>query len=130
MTIYDGDVTRVRVLPIEMVKVTGRLIVDSARRSLRPSDIRISAAPADWNGNPGPQRGGVVRDDFTFEFRTWPGAGYIRLWVGSQEWTAKMIRLNGVDVGEKDIDFRAGREISGLEVVLGKRRERESRERP
>lgn len=124
VTVYDGDVTRVRVMPIEMVKVTGRVIVDPAQRSLRPSEIRISASPTDSNGNPGPQRGGTVRADFTFEFRTWPGPGYVRLWVGTQEWTAKAVRLNGVDVGEKDIDFRAGREISGLEVELGKPRER------
>jgi len=120
--IYDGDVRHVRVLPIEMVKVTGRLILDPAQRSLRPLDITVSGAPTDWNGNPGPQRPGTVREDLTFEFRTWPGKGYIRLWVDSREWTTKSVRLNGVEV-DQDIDFR-GPGISGLEVELGKVRER------
>lgn len=120
VTVFDGDVTRVRVMPIEMVKVTGRLILDSSQRSLLSSGITISGAPTDWDGNPGPQQVGTVRDDLTFEFRTWPGPGYIRVSVGRQEWTTRAVRLNGVALGDRDIDFQAGREISGLEVELGK----------
>jgi len=124
VTVSDGDVTRVRVMPIEMVKATGRLILDSSQRSLLSSGITVSGAPTDWDGNPGPQRAGSVREDLTFEFRTWPGPGYIRVSVGRQEWTTKAVRLNGVDLGQRDIDFQAGREISGLEVELGKPRVR------
>ena len=118
--VSDGDVTGVRVMPIEMVKATGRLLLGASPRSLLSSGIQVSGAPVDWDGNPGPQRGGTVRDDLTFEFRTWPGPGYIRVFVGRQEWTTKAVRLNGVDIRERDIDFQAGREISGLEVELGK----------
>ena len=120
VTVFDGDVTRVSVMPIEMVKATGRLILDSSQRSLLSSGITVSAAPTDWDGNPGPQRAGAVREDLTFEFRTWPGPGYIRVFVGRQEWTTRAVRLNRVDIGDRDIDFQAGREISGLEVELGK----------
>jgi hypothetical protein len=120
VTVSDGDVTRVRVMPIEMVTASGRLILDSSQRSLLSSGITISGAPTEWDGNPGPRRAGTVRGDLTFEFRTWPGPGYIRVFVGRQEWTTKTVRLNGVDFGKRDIDFQAGREISGLEVELGK----------
>ena len=120
VTVSDGDVTRVRVMPIEMVKAAGRLILASAQRSLLSSGIRVSGVPVDFDGNPGPTRGGPVRDDLTFEFRAWPGPGYIRVFVGRQEWTTRAVRLNGVDIGERDLDFQAGREISGLEVELGK----------
>jgi hypothetical protein len=118
--VADGDVTRVRVTPIEMVKATGRLILDATQRSLLASGIRVNGVPVDWDGNPGPTRGGTVRDDLTFEFRAWPGLGYIRVSVGRQEWTTKAVRLNGLDLGDRDIDFQQGREISGLEVELGK----------
>jgi hypothetical protein len=117
--IHDSDVRRVRVIPIEMVKITGRVIGD-VRRSLRPSEILVSGAPTDWNGNPGPTRGGIVRDDFTFEALAWPAVGYIRVFVAREEWTVKAMRLNGVDLGGTDIEFRAGQDISGLEVELGK----------
>jgi hypothetical protein len=40
--------------------------------------------------------------------------------VGRQEWTVKAMRLNGVDLGATDIEFRAGHDISGLEVELDK----------
>jgi hypothetical protein len=119
VTIHDNDVRRVRVMPIEMVKIAGRVIGD-ARRSLRPSEISVTGVPTDSNGNPGPTRGGIVRDDFTFEALAWPAVGYIRVFVGRQEWTVKAIRLNGVDLGGNDIEFRAGHDISGLEVELGK----------
>jgi len=120
VTVADGDVRRVRVMPVEMVKATGRVVLDANQRSLLASGIRISSSPTDSDGNPGPQRGGMVRDDLTFEFRTWPGPGYVRVFVGRQEWTTKAVRLNGVSIGDRDIDFQSGREISGLEVELGK----------
>jgi hypothetical protein len=117
--VYDGDVRRVRVMPIEMVKITGRLVGD-ARRSLKPSEITVAGTPADSNGNPGPSRGGIVKEDFTFEARAWPAVGYIRIFVGRQEWAVKTLRLNGVDLGGNTIEFRAGEDISGLEVELDK----------
>ena len=116
--VYDGDIRRVRVMPIEMVKITGRVVGD-ARRSLQPSAIRVSGYPIDSNGNPGPNRGGIVNDDFTFEALAWPAVGFIRVHVGRQEWTVKTVRLNGVDLGGNNIEFRAGHDISGLEVELG-----------
>ena len=44
----------------------------------------------------------------------------IRVSVGRQEWAVKALRLNGVDLGGNNIEFRAGHDISGLEVELGK----------
>src|SRR5262245_28321286 len=52
--VSDGDVTRVRVLPIEMVKATGRLILNTSQRALLASGITISGVPVDADGNPGP----------------------------------------------------------------------------
>lgn len=118
--VADGDVTRVRVMPIEMVRATGRLILDASQRALMASGITVSGVPVDADGNPGPTRPGTVRDDLTFEFRAWPALGYIRVFVGRQEWTTKAVRLNGVDIGDRDIEFQQGREISRLEVELGK----------
>jgi hypothetical protein len=120
VTVSDGDVRRVRVMPIEMVKATGRLILNASQRALLASGIRVSGVPVDVDGNPGPTRGGTVNDDLTFEFRAWPARGYIRVFVGRQEWTTKAVRLNGIDLGDRDIDFQQGREISGLEIELGK----------
>jgi hypothetical protein len=118
VTVVDRDVTGVRVEPLPMVRATGRVIIDPAvRSSLRPSTIRVSGSPVDWQGNPGPQRAGIVRDDLSFEFRTWPARGYVRVFPET-EWTVARVRLDGVDVTNSGIDFRAGREVTGLEVQL------------
>jgi hypothetical protein len=118
VTVVDRDVTGVRVEPMPMVRATGRIIVDPAiRASFQRSTIQVVASPFDWQGNPGPNRPGTLRDDLTFEFRTWPALGYVRVLPESQ-WIVARVRLNGVDVTNTGIDFRAGQEISGLEVDL------------
>lgn len=118
--ISGADVTGVRVVPIEMAKVRGRLVLDANQRGLQSSTITVSGAPANSDGNPGPQRAGVVRPDLTFEFQTWPGPGYIRVFVGRQEWTTRRVRLNGADVSQQDITFESGHEMSGLDIELDK----------
>ncbi|MEO7192616.1 MAG: carboxypeptidase-like regulatory domain-containing protein [Vicinamibacterales bacterium] len=121
--VVDGDVPGVRVTPLEMVKVAGRVVVDAAARgSLQAGMIRIGASPTDFGGNPGPQRPGTVNEDLTFEFRTWPSIGHVRVTVASPAWALKAVRLNGVDVTDKDIEFIQGKQISGLEVELVKGR--------
>ena len=116
------DVRDVRVAPLEMVRATGRLVVDpAARAALVPSQIRVGASPIDFDGNPGPQQSGLVNEDLTFEFRTWPSVGRVRVTPIPPGWSVKAVRLKGIDVTEKGIDFVAGQEISGLEVEIVKR---------
>jgi hypothetical protein len=120
VTVSDRDVMDVRVQPLPMVHATGRVVIDPAvRSSLHTSAMRISAMPMDNQGNPGPQRPGTLRDDLTFEFRTWPGLGYVRVFPES-EWIIANIRLNGLDVTRTGVDFRAGRDVTGLEIELRK----------
>lgn len=119
----DGaDVTNVRVVPLEMVRATGRVIVDASyRASLVPSTVRVSAFPVPSDGNPGPQHPGNVRDDLTFDFRTWPLPGRVRVTIDSPQWTLKAVRLGGVDITDTTIEFVQGKEITGLEVELVRR---------
>jgi len=122
VTVADRDVLDVRVRPLPMVRATGRVVVDPADRSfLRPSAVTVGASPLDSQGNPGPARPGILRDDLTFEFRTWPAPGYIRAFPQT-EWIVKRVRLNGADVTRTGIDFRAGHDVTGLEVELTKAR--------
>ena len=86
---------------------------------MQPSTVRVSAFPLDFDGNPGPQRAGIIRDDLTFELRTWPGRGTIRV-LPPDAWIVSRVRLSGADVKKTGIDFRAGQDVSGLEVELVK----------
>ena len=105
-----------------MVRGSGRLVVDpAARSSLDPSAIRVSGVPVDFNGNPGPTRGGTVKDDLTFEFLTWPAVGQLRVGGLPPSWTVGTIRVNGVAMTSKTIEFVGGKDLTGIEVELVKR---------
>ncbi len=118
VVVNGKDVVDVKVLPIQQARVRGRVIVHSPAGgpAIDPSSISVSGYPKVIDGNPGPQRGGTVQSDMTFEFLTWPAAGMVRVFVGRQEVHPIVVRLNGVDVTEKGIDFVAGATIRGVEV--------------
>lgn len=119
--IVDGqDVTGVRVVPLHMVPGTGRIIVDPvSQASLEPSAITVTVMPVIWDGNPGPQRSGVLKPDLTFEVQAWPGPVYMRI-LPDGPWTIKKVRYKGVDVTDSGIEFKEGQAISGIEVELAK----------
>jgi hypothetical protein len=129
--VIDGrDILDVRVTTIRMVVATGRVVVDDGSAfGLKPLEIRIGASPIDFDGNPGPQQPGVLRDDMTFEFKTWPSVGIVRVTLPPAspqrplpEWTVKAVKLNGVDVTDKPVEFTEGKVVSGLEIVLSSRK--------
>jgi hypothetical protein len=80
VTLTDADVTGIRVVPLQMVRGTGRLVVDAAdRASLDVGTVRVSAFPDPVHGNPGPQRVEPMKEDLTFAFATWPQPARIRV---------------------------------------------------
>jgi hypothetical protein len=123
--VLDGrDLAGVRVTPIHMVRATGRVIVDAAARAaLQPSTVSVGANPRVWDGNPGPQRAGRLKDDLSFDFATWPGPGFVRVFFDAPGWRVKTVRYNGVDVSETGhdfIDFKEGQEVVGVEIELAR----------
>ena len=122
VVVDESDVAGVRVMPLQMVRATGRVVVDPALRASVPhAATRVSAFPVPVDGNPGPGRGGQVQQDLTFEFRTWPMPGKVRVFIEAPGWTVKAVRLNGTDITDKAIDFVQGKEITGLEIELVRR---------
>jgi len=74
--------------------------------------------------NPGPQVIGNVRPDWTFQFYTWPGIGRVRVEIRTIDpppLKVAAVRLNGVDVMNKDITFTQDQHLDGLEVALIRR---------
>jgi hypothetical protein len=117
-----SDMENVRVLPIPVVRGSGRLIVEPASRSsLNLAAITVLGVPDDFNGNPGPQRASPLTEDLTFEFKTWPSLGRIRVSGLPPGWTVRSIRVNGTDVTHDTIAFTAGKDLTGIEVEVAKR---------
>jgi len=119
VVVRDSDVTNVQVKPIQMVVARGRVTLgDGIALADALSSIQIGASSVGLDCCPGPQRPGSLNPDLTFEFRTWPYPGVIRL---PPQWAIKTIHLNGVDVSGKPIDFVEGRVVSGLEIEIVRR---------
>lgn len=125
--VIDRDVADVQVMPVTMVRVTGRLIISPEDRSLLAAPrfrVSVEAWSVDSDDNPGPQVPGTVGPDLTFQFFTWPGIGRVRVAL----WNAFLaplvvtaVRLNGKDVMNTDITFVQDQHPSGLEVELKRR---------
>jgi hypothetical protein len=121
--VRDADVTGVRVTPIKLVIATGRVVVAPVDRDellFRP--VQIGATPVNIDGNPGPTRPGVVRDDLSFDLGAWPGPHVIRLEGLPPDWFVKAVRLRGATMPNQTVDFQAGKAIIGLEVEIARRR--------
>jgi hypothetical protein len=119
LVVADRDLSAIRVAPIKMVTVTGRVVIDPSMRDLvKRGGIRIGASPVDFDGNPGPQMPGTVKDDLTFEFRTWPSRGIIRIQVERRELVPRAVRINGGLIDRRNVAFAPGGALSGLEIDL------------
>jgi hypothetical protein len=116
----DGqDVTGVRVTPIRMVRASGRVIVPDALRGDVPrGGVTVDVTPIDFDGNPGPNRPGALKDDLSFELATWPGPHRLIVSGMPYAWRIKTVRYRGIDVTAKGIDFAGPETMSGIEIEL------------
>jgi len=123
--VTDRDVTDVQVVPVTIVRVTGHIMTSlEDRPALDPSRVVVAAWSIDSDDNPGPQVIGNVRPDWTFQFYTWPGIGRVRVEIRTIDpppLKVAAVRLNGVDVMNKDITFTQDQHLDGLEVALIRR---------
>ena len=122
VVVAESDVDGVRVVPLQMVRATGRVVIDPALRASFPhAAMRVSGYPVPVDGSPGPQRGGQLQEDLIFEFRTWPMPGKVRVLIEAPGWTVKAVRLKGADITDKVIDFIQGKDVEGLEIEVTKK---------
>jgi hypothetical protein len=119
VVVADADVANVTVAPIHMVRATGRVVVAAAEAKLLPRDaVRIGATPVNFDGNPGPQRPGTPREDFSFECMGWPGIVRLRVDIDAAGWRVKAVRLNAEDITGKSFELVEGRDVRGLEIEI------------
>jgi hypothetical protein len=106
-------------MPIHMVAGSGRVVVDAATRAaMTPSTLTVGVSPVDFDGNPGPTKSGVLQDDLSFSFKAWPASCRIRV-LPEALWTIKSVKLNGVDVTGKPIDFVEGGQDATYDATGG-----------
>jgi hypothetical protein len=122
VTVAGEDITDVHLSANKPSSASGRVIVDPAAAPQLPKTLSLGFFPASFTGFPMPPPPPVrVNDDFTFEVKAPPGA--YRVSFGGfgappQGWTIRAVRVNGVDVTDTGIEFKAARDLDGVEVEL------------
>jgi len=102
---------------------SGRVIVDPALVSQLPKTIALAFFPPTFSGmpTPPPPPVSVGSDDLSFTLKAPPGV--FRVSLGGfgpppPGWAIKSVRVNGSDVTDAGIEFKANEDISGIEVEL------------
>ncbi len=122
VTVSGGDIEGLRLSPVELVTVRGRVIVNPAStETLQPNQFRVTArpkSPAEAMMGMGPPE--AVKEDSTFELKMLPGIQFVQLlpFASATNWQMKAIRVGGLDVTDTGIDARSGEAIDDLEIEV------------
>jgi hypothetical protein len=100
---------------------SGRVIFEDGAKPSSPGSMRVSAASADMDTPFTGGSTGQVKPDGAFELKGVTGQRLFRVMNPPPGWTLKAVRLNGIEVTDTGVDFKANEAISGLEVVLTSR---------
>ena len=118
VTVNGEDVSGVRLATMQMVTVTGRIVVQdpAAAQSLK-LPIRLNFSPLDPDDQMFmPGGGATVKEDFTFEGRVSPGKFRVFGGAPSPGWTIHTVRQSGVDVTDTGIEVSPSGDTSGIEI--------------
>jgi hypothetical protein len=118
VTVNGEDISGVRLATMQMVTVTGRIVVQdpAAAQSLK-LPIRLNFSPLDPDDQMFvPGGGATVKEDFTFEGRVSPGKFRVFGGAPSPGWTIHAVRQSGVDVTDTGIEVTPSGDTSGIEI--------------
>ena len=121
VTVAGEDINGFQIAGVKSAIVTGRVVLpQAAGGAIRASTVQLTTTAVQPGLAIGLGAGGLnkVSDDFTFEMKVQPGLRLIRLAPQVPGVALKAVRLNGTDVTDSGIDFRASQDVSGLEVEL------------
>ena len=119
LSVAGEDILNIVLVTAKGGSATGRVTFEDGARPSSVTGIRISAAPIDMDGPIAfGQASSALKADGAFELKNVAGSRVIRASNIPPGWMLKAVRLNGLDVTDTGVEFRAGDAISGLEVVL------------
>ena len=111
------DITDIRIVAAKASTLSGRIVTDPAVASALPATLQLMLTPME----PGTMPMGVMpprmAGDGTFELKSGPGKMRINVF-GTAGWTIRSVRLNGTDITDAGIEFKAGEDIAGVEVEM------------
>ena len=119
VSVAGEDVANVAVVTTKGATLSGRLSFEGGSKPANLQSIRVSANPALVEG---PMMvgvsGGTVKQDGSFEVKGLAGHRSIRASNLPEGWALKAVRVNGVDVIDSGVEFKAGEHLSNVEIAL------------
>jgi hypothetical protein len=113
------DLTTVVLTTSKGGTASGRVAFEDGAKPPSLTSIRVSAQPVEIDlPLMGGGAAGAVKADGAFELKGVTGHRLFRVMNPPPGWTLKSVKLNGVDVTDTGVDFKAGEAIAGLEVTL------------
>jgi hypothetical protein len=125
VTVSDGDVNGVVLMPLQPATITGRVLFDGPPPTPEPSVMQVMVQPKSPGMRmpmpmPGPPR---INDDFTFETKAAPGESVLRVIATGPgfQWAVKSVTLDGRDITEDGFTLASGATVDGVDVLLTNR---------
>jgi protocatechuate 3,4-dioxygenase beta subunit len=119
VAVSGQDLSGVVIVTSKGATATGQLTFEGAAKPSTLTNIRVNAIAPDMDG---PMIGfggpGTVKPDGTFELKGLAGNRLVRVQSLPPGWTLKSVRVNGNDVTDTGIDFKAGEAVNGVDVVV------------
>ena len=119
VNVAGEDITGMVVVGTRGAKASGTISYGAGAKPDGTSGIRVSAAPIDVDASPMPMFGGSnVKDTGAFEVEGLVGQRIFRVANLPKGWILKEVRLKGEDVTDKGVEFKAGEDVTDLEIEL------------
>ena len=123
LSVGGEDISNVVIVTSKGATATGQVTFEGGTRPASLPTLRINASPVLMEGPMmGPGGGPAsVGADGSFTLRGLSGLRIVRPAPVPPGWMLKEVRVNGADVTDSGIEFKAGETLAGLEVVLTSR---------
>ena len=119
VSVSGEDITGLIVTTTHGGRGAGKVIFDGGAMPDGTTGMRVMATSADMDG--GPALGGLpaaVKDNGTFEINGMIGMRLMRVMNAPKGWYLHGVRYDGADVTDTGVEFKAGEDISGIEIHL------------
>jgi hypothetical protein len=122
VSVNGDDLSGVILVTAKGATATGHVTFEGGTKPNALTSIRVSAMPTDAEG-PAMAFGGAgsVKPDGTFELRGLSGTRLVRAVNLPAGWILKDVRVNGTDITDTGMEFKAGEAVAGVEIVLTSR---------
>lgn len=121
VSVSGEDLSGVIIITSKGASASGHLTFEGGTKPNDLTSIRVSAMPVDAEGpvmafgGAGP---GAVKADGTFELRGLSGTRLVRAANLPPGWMLNEVRVNGTDITDTGMEFKAGETVAGVEVIL------------